>query len=186
MGRAVRWVLALAVLAANAPAPVAALTIGPGEGIEVPFSLTAPAAGADTLTFNLVGVAAVGVATMTVELYDGATLLATVGGVPIAGIAGFVDAGSDWTTNEAPADLTTLRDGTIDGRIRVLPDFAGGGSLTADVSPITSLLVGSGTGAAELLPIAGVLSVGEASTVPEPAFGLLLVAAASRFRRRLR
>jgi hypothetical protein len=176
-------VLGLVLLLAASPA--AALTIGPGQAIEVPFSLTAPAAGADTLTFNLVGVAAVGVTTMTVELYDGDALLAAASGVPVAGIAGFADAGSDWMANRADADLAPVRDGTIAGRILVLPDFAGAGSLTADVSAFTSLLVGNGTGEATLLPIDDVVSLGVASVVPvpEPALGLLLAAAALRARR---
>jgi hypothetical protein len=162
-------------LAAAAPSP--ALTVDPGQGIEAPFSLTGPASGADTLTFRLVNVAAVGVSTMRVELYDGATLLAAVSGVPVNGIAGFVDAGSQWTTNAASADLASLRAGTIDGRVRVLPDFSGAGSLTAEVSAITSFAVGSGTDVATLTPIAGVLSIGAPHLVPEPAAAALLSAA---------
>jgi hypothetical protein len=172
MRGALRSIPLLALLATAAPA--SALSIAPGQVLEVPFSLTAPAAGADTLTFRLAGVVALGVSTMTVELYDGAALLAAVSSVPVAAIAGFVDAGSDWETNHAAADLASVRDGTIDGRIRVLPDFTGAGALTADVSAFTSLLVGNGIAAAELVPIAGVLGVGTPSVVPEPALGALL------------
>lgn len=181
--RAILGGVGLGALAAAAPA--AALSIGPGQGIEAPFSLTAPAPAADTLTFNLVSVSAVGVSTMTVELYDGATLLASVSGVPVTGVAGFVDAGSLWTTNAVSADLSSVRDGTIAGRIRVLPDFGGAGSLDAQVSPVTSFAVGHGTDVASIAPIAGVLSVGEEFAVAEPAAALLLAAAAGlRLRRR--
>lgn len=179
MRRVLRTFPLLALLAAAGPA--SALSIGPGQGIEVPFSLSAPAVGADTLTFNLVGVVALGLSTMTVELYDGATLLAAVNAVPISGIAGFVDVGSAWETNHTAADLTSVRDGTIDGRIRVLPDFPGAGALTAEVSPFTSLLVGNGTDVREIMPISGVAALGEPFIVPEPALGVLLVAALSRF-----
>jgi MYXO-CTERM domain-containing protein len=185
MQRAMRWMPGLVLLLASA-APASAFTIEPGEALEVPFTLTGPAAGADTLTFNLVSVVAIGVTTLTVELYDGTTLLATASGVPIAGIAGFADVASGWTTNRADADLASVRDGTIAGRIRVLPNFAGAGVLEADVSAFTSLLVGNGTAPAQLVPIADVVSVGEPSVVPapEPALGLLLAAAALRLRRR--
>ena len=121
--RTLHTILGLAIGALSAAAPAAALTIGPGQGIEAPFSLTAPATGANTLTFNLVSVSAVGVTTMTVELYDGATLLGSVSGVSVNGIAAFVDVGSLWTTNAVSTDLASVRAGTIVGRIVVLPDF---------------------------------------------------------------
>jgi hypothetical protein len=174
----------LALLGAAAPAQ--ALTLGAGQGIEVPFSLTAPATGADTLTFNLVGVVALGVSTMTLELYDGTTLLAAVSSVPVSGIAGFAEPGSLWETNHAAADLASVRDGTIDGRIRVLPEFPGAGALTADVSAFTSLLVGTATDVARLEPIAGVVALGDPFVVPEPALGVLLASALLRLSRRRR
>ncbi len=155
--------------------PSVALTANPGEMLEVPFSLTGPATGANTLTFRLVNVTAG--STMTVELYDGATLLASVGGVPVNGIAGFVDAGSLWTTNAASANLASVRAGTIDGRVRVLPD--GAGALTADVSSITSFAVGNGTDVASITPIDGVLQIGTPRLVPEPGAAALLSAVAA-------
>jgi hypothetical protein len=176
----------VAVLFGALAAPASALGIGPGQGIAAPFSLTRPASGANTLTFNLVSVAAVGVTTMTVELYDGASLLASVSGVPIAGVAAFVDAGSLWATNAVAADLSSLRDGTIDGLILVLPDFTGAGALNAQVSPATSFAVGSGTAPATIVAIAGVLSVGEEFAVPEPSAALLLAGAAVLHARRRR
>jgi hypothetical protein len=185
MRPAMRWMLGL-VLALASATPAAALTIVTGQALEVPFTLTAPATGADTLTFNLVNVVAVGDVTLTVELYDGGTLLGAVSGVPVLGIAGFADGASAWMTNRADADLTSLRDGTIEGLIRVLPQFVGAGSLDADVSAFTSLLVGNGTGPAELLPVEDVVSVGEPAVVPvpEPALGLLFAVAALGLRRR--
>ena len=180
MLRTARAILGLAIGAISAAAPAAALTIGPGQGIEAPFSLSAPAAGANTLTFNLVNVTAVAVSTMTVELYDGAALLGSVSGVPVSGgIAAFKDAGSQWTTNAVVVDLASVRAGTIAGRIRVLPDFAGAGALTAEVSAFTSFAVGTSAQDTEITPIAGVLSVGQAFVVPEPGAVLLLAAAAS-------
>ena len=175
--RALFGLVILAWLVAATPSP--ALTANPGQGIEAPFSLTGPASGADTLTFRLVNVTAVGVSTMRVELYDGATLLAAVSGVPVNGIAAFVDAGSLWTTNAASTDLASVRAGTIDGRVRVLPDFGGAGALTADVSAITSFAVGNGTDVATITPIEGVLSIGDPHLLlPEPGVAVLLGAAA--------
>jgi hypothetical protein len=169
-----------------AATPGVALTANPGDVLEVPFSLTGPAAGANTLTFHLVNVTAVGVSTMTVELYDGATLLASLSSVAVNGIVGFVDAGSLWTTNAVSTDLASVRAGTIDGRVRVLPDFSGAGAFSADVSSITSFAVGIGTDVATITPIAGVLLVGTPRLVPEPEAAALLTAAAALcgFRRR--
>lgn len=185
--RAVRAVLGLAIGAwLGAATPGLALTANPGQAFEAPFSMTGPATGADTLTFRLVNVTAVGVATMTVELYDGATLLGSVGGVPVNGIAAFVDAGSLWTENAASADLASLRAGTFDGRIRVLPDFNGPGSLTGDVSQVTSFVVGHGSDDATITALSGVLSVGTLRVVvPEPhTLALLAATAALCLRRR--
>jgi hypothetical protein len=183
--RTVPAILGLALWAMSA-GPGWALSLVPGEALEAPFSVTANVA--DTLTFNLVSVDAVGVSTMTVELYDGATLLGSVSGVSVTGVAAFVDAGSLWTSsNQASADLSTLRDGSTTGRIVVLPDFAPATALDASVSEFTSFQVGHGTGLNSLDPIAGVLTVGEGFVVPEPGAAWLLAgAAALRMRRRLR
>ena len=182
----VRAILGLSIGLILGAAPAAALTIGPGQGIEAPFSLSAPATGANTLTFNLVSVAAVGVTTMTVQLFDGAVLLGSVSGVPVNDIAAFTDGASQWTANAAAVDLASVRDGTIVGRIVVLPDFGGAGALTAEVSPFTSFAVGTSAQNREITPIAGVLNVGEEFAVPEPGVALLLAAAAAlhTFRRR--
>jgi hypothetical protein len=174
----VRAILGLAIGAISAAAPAAALTIGPGQGIAAPFSLTAPAIGANTFTFNLVSVVALGVTTMTVELYDDQTLLASVSGVPVNGIAAFVDAGSQWTTNAVSTDLASVRAGTIAGRILVLPDFGTAGALTALVSDFTSFAVGTSAQDSQITAIAGVLSVGEEFAVPEPKLALLFAGAA--------
>ena len=174
--RAVLGLAASAWLAVAAPS--AALTVNPGQAFEAPFSLSGPATGANTLTFHLVNVAAIGVSTMTVELYDGATLLASVSGVPVNGIAAFVDAGSLWTENAASADLASVRAGTIDGRVRVLPDFGGASTLAAEVSAVTSFAVGNGTDASTITPLPGLLLVGTPHLVPEPEAAALLSAAA--------
>jgi hypothetical protein len=160
-----------------AAGPAAALVIQPGEQLEAPFSLSGPASGANTLTFRLTGVSAVDVSTMTVQLFDGATLLASVGSVPVSGIAAFTDTGSLWTTNAVSADLASVRAGTIVGKIVVLPDFlSSSATLTAGVSLIEniSLTVGNGTGDSTIVPISGVLLVGDA--VPEPGPAALLFA----------
>jgi hypothetical protein len=162
-----------------AATPSAALTVSPGQAFETPFSLSGPATGANTLTFHLVNVVAPGISTMTVQLYDGVTLLASVSGVPVNGIAGFVDAGSLWTTNAASADLASVRAGTIDGRLRVLPDFGAATTFTAEVSTITSFAVGNGTDASTITPLAGLLLVGTPHLVPEPAGAALLSVAAA-------
>lgn|SRR4030095_15651390 len=174
--RAILGVAASAWLAMATPS--AALTVSPGQTFEAPFSLSGPATGANTLTFHLVNVAAVGITTMTVALYDGATLLASVSGVPVNGIAAFVDAGSLWTTNAASANLASVRAGTIDGRMRVLPDFGAATVFTAEVSPITSFAVGNGTGVSTITPLPGLLLVGTPRLVPEPSGAALLSAAA--------
>lgn len=177
---AARMLLAAALSAWLAlPLPAAALTLNPGQVLEAPFSLLGPAAGADTLTFRLVNVSAVDVTTMTVELYDGATLLGSVSNVPVNGIAAFTDTGSLWTENKVSADLASVRAGTIVGRVRVLPDFGPASTLTADVSPITSFAVGHGSNAATITPIADTLVVGTPQLVPEPGAAALLVVAAA-------
>ncbi len=176
-----RAMLGLAAWVLLAAAPAGALTVDPGEVLLAPFSLTGPAAGADTLTFRLVNPIALGVSSMTVELYDGATLLGSVTGVPVNDIAAFVDVGSLWTTNAVATNLASVRAGTINGLVRVLPDFTGAGALTAEVSTFTSFTVGHGSDTASITPIAGVLSVGLASVVlPEPgALALLATALAA-------
>lgn len=180
--RRVRAIVGMAIGAwLGAATASLALTANPGQAFEAPFSLTGPATGANTLTFRLVNVVAVGVTTMTVELYDGATLLASVSGVPVNGIAAFVDAGSLWTTNAVSASLASVRAGTIDGRVRMLPDFSGAGALTGDVSLITSFAVGNGTDASTITPLAGVMNVGTLRLVPEPHTVALLAAAAAVF-----
>jgi hypothetical protein len=177
------WVLASLFLAA----PASALTAHPGQTLEVPFTVSA-ANDANTLTFRLVNVSAVDCDTMTVELYDGTTLLASVSGVPVNGIAGFKDAGSLWTENAVEVVLASIRSGTIVGRIRLVPDFLHSGSeLTADVSPITSLAIGNGTDDATIVPIDGAMLVGSARIVPEPrSLAMLGVAAWWLFQRRKR
>jgi len=177
--RMVRAIVALALGAGlGLPSPCPALTIAPGGALELPFSLTAPAPGADTVTFRLVNVVANGVSTLTVRLYDGATLLGSVSGVPVTGIAAFVDAGSLWTTNAVSADLSAVRAGTIAGRLVVTPDFSGAGSLDADVSAVTSLALGHGSDVATLVPASGVLSIGAPHLVPEAGALALLAPAA--------
>ena len=176
--RAVCAIFGVAIWALLAAAPSRALTVAPGEVLLAPFSMTGTAANTDTLTFRLVSVVALGVSTMTVELYDGATLLGTVSGVGVNGIAAFTDTGSLWTTTAVSADLSSVRAGTINGLVRVLPDFGGAGALTASVSTVTSFTVGHGTDDSSITPIAGVLSVGTATVVlPEPAALVLLGAA---------
>ena len=171
------------VLSLALASPGWALTILPGQALEAPFSVSANAA--DTLTFNLVSVAPAGVSTMTVELYDGAVLLASLSGVDVNGVAAFVDTGSVWTSTHAVgADLSSLRDGSATGRILVLPDFGPATALTASVSEFTSFRVGHGSGPSSLVEIAGVLTVGEEFLVPEPAAAWLLAAAALRTLRR--
>jgi hypothetical protein len=175
---------ALWLWAALAAPAASALSLAPGQRLEVPFSLTGAVAGADTLTFHLVNAVGVGVSTMTVELYDGATLLGSATGVPLTGVAGFVEVGSLWTLNAAVAVLSSVRDGTIDGLVRVLPDWGPSGALSAEVSAITSFAVGRASGEAAIVASGGV-SLGTPSVVPEPRAALLcaaLLALAARRR----
>jgi hypothetical protein len=187
MKRTVRAFFGLALWALVAAQPASALTVDPGEVLLAPFSLTAPATGANTLTFRLVSVVSIGVTDLTVELYDGASLLGSVSGVPVNGIAAFVDAGSLWTENAGSTDLSSVRDGSIAGLVRVIPNFSGAGALTADVSSVTSFAVGVGTDDASITPISDVLSIGTASVVPEPGtLALLATALAAGCRVRAR
>ncbi|MDX1650217.1 MAG: hypothetical protein R3263_10220, partial [Myxococcota bacterium] len=102
---------------------------------------------------------------------------------------GFVAAGSAWTENAAlVSDFASIVDGTIDGRIRLIPQFgsapASGPGAFVDLDffppPGTGMDVGvalaDGISFVTALPEPSVSSTGVVS-LPEPAVGLLLGAA---------
>jgi len=114
----------LSIFAAGSPAR--ALVIGPGDSLEVTFVFASPpSAGSETidllvLTTTPFSASGPGIA-VTAQLYDGATLLAS-GVRPSAALITF----SDGAYGDAiAASLDTLRNGTIQGRIVLTPDFAG-------------------------------------------------------------
>jgi len=171
--------LALAALLFVGPR-AQAHTVGPGQSLLVPFTLSgAGLSAADTLAFLLTNVNAGDATGLTVELYDGATLATAtlIGsnvGVSVSEVAAFVHSGSVFAGgNIVPADLSSVRNGTIAGLIRVVPSFSGSDPLTADVSPFTSLIVGIATSPSQIDPTGISVALGTVSVVPEPSVAVL-------------
>ncbi len=161
-------------LALGLPARSAgAVTIGPGETLDIPFVVSdtpVVPGGVDVLTLVFgVGSGAVGLTSLEVELRDEGVLLGqNVDGFQT--VWAFTEPGSLWTLNAAPADLSTIADdGTGDGLLRLVPSFVSGNpdaSLTVEFPLVT---IGHGTQASGLLP-----SDPNAVIVPEPGVALLL------------
>lgn len=186
-GARLRAGLLVAFLALGA-GPAGALTVLPGEAFEVPFSFTAPPQSAlgdvDVVAFLLAGSStASGVLGYRVELWDGATL---IGAHHSSGLQlwAFTTSTTAWSENPLVVDLSSVVDGSIDGRLRVIPEFdpaASGAHLEAVFFPVTGLKVGTGLSdgislvEGEPAPVVGSSWV---AAVPEPgAAGLLLLGA---------
>lgn len=173
--------LALLALLWLLPLPAAALSILPGQSLEVDFSLSGPAPSADVVTFLLdPTTTSSGVTGMSVSLYDGSTLLASRSG-SLSDLTAFVAPGSAWTTNAVSADLSSVQDGSITGRIVATPSFDGlpGDALDAVFYPFSGLVVGQATGSNSLIPLgSGSILVTRTAAVPEPQPIALLASAA--------
>lgn len=176
--------------------PARALLIGPGEAIEVTFDFSAPPdAGGNTVDLLYMTITPIISSGPTIsvlsQLFDGATLLG--GGVQsISAFTGFSDG---IYGNAFPANLDSVRDGTIDGRIVLTPTFPGGtGFMEFDPANLKVGAAHAVTTERVLFasPNPTVLSVGTTvSAVPVPAALLLFASAlaavvAALFRRRLR
>lgn len=181
-----RWTwLGLVALLCMLPLPAAAISILPGQSLEVDFSLVAPAPTADVVTFNLAPgyTSATGFTGMTVSLYDGNTLLAsrTSTTADPTELTAFASPGSLWTFDAVTADLSSVQDGSITGRVVLTPTFDGspGASLDAVFFSATGLYVGTATTSKQMDALsAGSLIIDGPVALPEPSALALLSAAA--------
>jgi hypothetical protein len=193
----------LAILALALASPGRAVSVLPGEAFEIDFGFSAAplAAGSpvDLLVFGLAPTTtSTGLIGYDVELWDGGTLLATNStGVEL--LWGFVSAASTWTQNpQVVSDFSSIVDGSIDGRIRLIPQFAAVPSSGPGASVDVVFFPPPGTGLDAGVALADGISFLVATPEPfvsatrvvavaEPAVGMLLVAAglaARRHRRR--
>jgi hypothetical protein len=169
--------------------PAGALTIGPGQSMEVDFTFGAPPVFAtggsppltlppDVLTFRiLVGPGTSGLAGLEVECWDGATLLGSRSGGTSPLIWGFADPASRWPAalNRVDVDLASVVAGTIQGMIRLVPTFApGGGALEVT---FVEILSGATDAVGALLVASPSPTLSAPRLLPEPAAALLLAAA---------
>ena len=151
-----------------------AVTIGPGETLDIPFVIPGTpvvAGGVDVLTLSFgSGSGASGLDGLAVELRDEGALLGVNANAGFQTLFGFTEPGSLWTLNTTPADLSTLADdGTSSGLLRVIPSFAPGAMDPSLTVELPLIMIGHGTQASGLLP-----ATPGATIVPEPASALLL------------
>ena len=129
IGKAVRAVaFAVALLGALSVSSTGnALVVGPGEAFQIDFSFSAAPVipgGVDGLVLTASGTATSGAGIpVNSALFDGPTLLGA-GDVPFSALTAFVSPFSLFSGITANVDPVV--DGSIDGRIRITPDFPGG------------------------------------------------------------
>jgi hypothetical protein len=196
MRRAPGWTVLGLLLLLTASAPARALTLAPGQALEIDFSFAAPPVFTvspsvtlppDVLTFRIVlGPATTGASGLDVELFDGATSLGSVSSGLATLIFGFADPASNWPIglNRTDASLASVVDGTIQGRLRLVPTFgAGGGALEITLAEI---LTGATDAFGGLLVASPSPLASAPRVLPEPAAALLLLLAALPVGRRPR
>jgi hypothetical protein len=165
----------------------AALLVKSGQALEVAFTFfdTPPVVpgGVDVIALTTTPFAASGPGiSATTELFDGAILLGG-GVVGTAEIIPFVSSGSLF--DGVSSNLATVVDGTIDGRIRITPNFASADGFIDFTFANLGIRAGRGTsGATQILaaPFARVQSaevVSALSHVPLPAAFVLLLSGLS-------
>ena len=163
-----------------------ALVVGPGEAFQIDFSFSAAPVipgGADGLVLTASGTTTSGPGIpVNAALFDGPTLLGA-GEVPFSIVTAFVSPFSLFSGITANVDPVV--DGSIDGRIRITPDFPGGDGFL-DFSTATLIIRairGTPTGvvlAPETATIEATTVVSETppvSEVPLPASLFLLLSA---------
>lgn len=184
-----------AVLMGLGALPARALTVLPGQAFEVDFSLSSAPQSAlgdvDVLVFQLgAGTVASGVTGYQVELYDGATLLGTHATAGLA-LWSFVSAASPWTVNPLVVELSSVIDGSIAGRLRVIPSFdpvATSPSLEVVFFPPPGTGLDTGTSLSDGVTLADALPAPtvhatRVAAVPEPGLLGLLAATGLALRR---
>lgn len=182
-----RRLAALAIVGAGltlvAGRGAAAIPLAPGETLVLPFVFSsppdAPGGEVDAVVFDIGFSGASGLVGFTVELRDGAALL----GAQTTGVQtlwAFTTPGSGFTLNAVSADLDPLRDGTIDGNIRLTAHFDPGAIAPGLDVTFTTLSVGRGGASSSSLVDAEPAPTLLAAfvEVPEPALGALLALAA--------
>lgn len=165
----------------------AALLVKSGQALEVAFTFfnTPPVVpgGVDVIALTTTPFAPSGPGiSVNAELFDGATLLGS-GFVTSAEIVPFVSPGSLF--DGVSSNLATVIDGTIDGRIRITPNFASADGFIDFTFANLGIRAGRGaSGATQILaaPFARVQSaevVSALSHVPLPAAFVLLLSGLS-------
>ncbi len=164
-----------------------ALLVQPGQALEVTFSFfnTPPVVpgGLDVLALTTTPFTASGPGiSVNAQLFDGGTSLGS-GVVGSAAIVPFVSAGSLF--DGVSTDLTSVVDGTIDGLIRITPNFTESDGFIEFTFANFNIRAGRGTSANGQIfaaPFARVQSaevVSAVSTVPLPAAFILLLSGLS-------
>lgn len=165
----------------------AALLVKSGQALEVTFSFfnrpPIVPGGVDVIALTTAPFGASGLGIpVNAELFDGATLLGG-GAVASAEIVPFVSAGSLF--DGVTSDLSTVIEGTVDGLIRITPNFASADGFIDFAFANLRIRAGRGTGGADRIlaaPFARVQSaevVSALSHVPLPAAFLLLLSGLS-------
>ena len=165
----------------------AALLVKSGQALEVAFTFfnTPPVVpgGVDVIALRTMPSAASGPSiSVNAELFDGATLLGS-GIAASAEIVPFVSLGSLF--DGVPSNLATVIDGTIDGLIRLTPNFTSADGFIDFTFADLGIRAGRGTSGADQIlaaPFARVQSaevVSALSHVPLPAAFLLLLSSLS-------
>jgi hypothetical protein len=174
--------LASAGLILGAPRAAGAIPLSPGETLEIAFFFSsAPVAltgEVDAVVLDIGMSGASGLEGFSIALLDGAALLGsqTTG---VQTLWAFTSPGSGFTLNAVPAELDTVREGSIDGRIRLTPHFADSALAPGVEVTFTNLSVGrGGTPPSGLVDAEPAPTVLPAVVVPEPALLSLLALAA--------
>lgn len=183
-GRVAGAVVAL-VLLAFPGTPAGALSVGPGQSLEILFAWTSPplvsGGSVDTVTLTLASAStASGLIGITVSLFDGQTLLGQATAAAAERIFGFAEPPSQWTKNaDVSVDLSSVRSGDIAGRLLVTPIFAGtpGDFFDVVLPAFPAVQAGLGTQAMGLVAAFPDAVLGTPRVVPEPASATLLAAA---------
>ncbi len=165
----------------------AALLVTPGQALEVEFSFfnTPPVVpgGVDVLALTTTPFSASeSNISVNAELFDGSTLLGS-GVVASAAIVPFISAGSLF--DGITSNLATVIDGTIDGRIRITPNFTSADGFIEFTFANFNVRAGRGTSdgsqvfAAPFARVQAAEVVSAVSPVPLPAAVFLLLSGLS-------
>jgi hypothetical protein len=193
-GRRAPWVGLGVALWLLAPGTAGALTLLPGQSLEIDFSfasapqvtLPGPTVVApDTLTFRVLTGTVSGLQGVNIFLEDGGSSLGVDASSLANPIWAFTDSASAWpvTLNRTDVDFSSILDGSIQGLVRLTPVFAPLAATPQLELTFTEVLVGLATSAGGFVPADPSIAVATPRIVPEPSTALLLAAVAGLWGR---